>query len=133
MLARYPGHAKRIFDEIVQLKDLDNVSDLASLSHLNAFINETMRLYPTAMTGSSRITSAEGATIDGTFIPGNVQIAAPKYTIFRLESAFEQPLEFIPERWYSRPELIKDSRAFAPFGVGKKSVPFYMEFITMTS
>lgn len=35
-----------------------------------------------------------------------------------MESAFPQPDEFIPERWYSRPELIRDKRAFAPFSVG---------------
>lgn len=36
-----------------------------------------------------------------------------------VESAFEDPESFVPERWYSRPELIKDRRAFVPFGVGK--------------
>jgi cytochrome P450 len=36
-----------------------------------------------------------------------------------VESAFEDPLSFIPERWYSRPEMIRDKSAFAPFGVGK--------------
>ncbi len=35
-----------------------------------------------------------------------------------VERAFEDPLSFIPERWYSRPEMITDKRAFAPFGVG---------------
>jgi cytochrome P450 len=36
-----------------------------------------------------------------------------------VECAFERPDEFIPERWYSRPELIKDKRAYAPFSIGK--------------
>jgi cytochrome P450 family 628 len=31
---------------------------------------------------------------------------------------FPDPLSFIPERWFSRPELIKDKRAFAPFIIG---------------
>lgn len=35
-----------------------------------------------------------------------------------MESAFEDPLSFVPERWYSRPEMIRDKSAFAPFGVG---------------
>ncbi|RYP57497.1 hypothetical protein DL769_009436 [Monosporascus sp. CRB-8-3] len=35
-----------------------------------------------------------------------------------VESAFVSPDEFIPERWYSRPELIRDKRAFGPFGFG---------------
>ncbi|OCL04252.1 cytochrome P450 [Glonium stellatum] len=51
----------------------------------------------------------------------NTKITAPRYTIFRMEKSFEKPLEFIPERWYSQPELIKDRRAFAPFGVGRRA------------
>ena len=38
-------------------------------------------------------------------------------------AAFEHPNDFIPERWYSRPELIHDERAFAPFSVGSCSPP----------
>lgn len=33
-------------------------------------------------------------------------------------TCFVQPEEFIPERWYSRPELIKDLSGFAPFSIG---------------
>lgn len=36
-----------------------------------------------------------------------------------VEAAYADPHEFIPERWYSRPELVKDKRAFAPFGIGQ--------------
>jgi cytochrome P450 len=35
-----------------------------------------------------------------------------------VEVAFEFPDEFIPERWYSRPELVRDKRAFGPFSFG---------------
>lgn len=34
------------------------------------------------------------------------------------ESVYTRASEFIPERWYSRPELIKDHTAFAPFAKG---------------
>lgn len=34
------------------------------------------------------------------------------------EEIYECPLEFIPERWYSNPELIKHKNAFATFGLG---------------
>jgi cytochrome P450 len=37
-----------------------------------------------------------------------------------VESAWSQPNDFIPERWYSRPELIKDKRAYAPFSFGAR-------------
>lgn len=38
-------------------------------------------------------------------------------------AAFESPDDFIPERWYSRPELIHDKRAFGPFSFGTLSLP----------
>lgn len=28
-------------------------------------------------------------------------------------------MSFVPERWYSRPEMVRDKKAFAPFGTGK--------------
>jgi len=30
-------------------------------------------------------------------------------------------MEFVPERWYSKPEMVKNKRAFSPFGNGKCS------------
>ncbi|KAJ5963974.1 uncharacterized protein N7479_003850 [Penicillium vulpinum] len=116
-LARYPMHAEKICEEIQGI-DRENPATLASLPHLTGTINEAMRLLPAVITFSSRLTPPEGLMIDGTFIPGNTKICAPRYTIGR---PYIHPHEFIPERWYSQPELIKDKRAFAPFGVGRTS------------
>ncbi|KAJ5171192.1 uncharacterized protein N7500_003975 [Penicillium coprophilum] len=120
LLARYPIHTEKIYKEI-QGFDIENPAALATLPHLNGSINEAMRLLPAVLTFSSRVTPPEGLMVDGTFIPGNTKICAPRYTIGRLETAYLHPHEFIPERWYSRPELIKNRRAFAPFGVGRTS------------
>lgn len=38
-------------------------------------------------------------------------------TFHAVESCFERAKEVIPERWYSRPEMMKDKRAFAPFAL----------------
>ncbi|KAJ5931968.1 hypothetical protein N7516_006457 [Penicillium verrucosum] len=115
-LARYPIHAEKIYEEIKGV-DRDSPVALATLPHLTGTINEAMRLLPAVLTFSSRVTPPQGLMIDGTFIPGNTKICAPRYTIGRLEMAYVYPHDFIPERWYSQPELIKDKRAFAPFGV----------------
>ena len=53
------------------------------------------------------------------------------------EAIYPRPLEFIPERWYSKPELILHKDAFQPFSSG----PFgcigknlaLMEIRTLTS
>lgn len=34
---------------------------------------------------------------------------------------FVHPDDFIPERWYSEPELILDRSGFAPFSLGESS------------
>jgi len=78
-----------------------------------------MRLLPAVLTFVMRVTPPEGINVDGTFIPGNVTLAAPRFTIGRLESAWKDPLKFCPERWYSKPDMIIDRRAFAPFGLGR--------------
>ena len=54
-----------------------------------------------------------------------------------MEENYVKPLDFIPERWSSKPELIKQKDAFFPFSTG----PFgcigknlaYMEVRTITS
>ncbi|KAF2463953.1 cytochrome P450 [Lindgomyces ingoldianus] len=80
-----------------------NITALSSLPHLNGVISESMRLLPAILTFSSRVTPLEGLKVDGTYIPGNTKICAPRYSIGRC----------------GKPELIKDKRAFAPFGVGR--------------
>ncbi|KAI0128194.1 cytochrome P450 [Hypoxylon sp. NC0597] len=99
--------------------DISDFQRLSGLQHLTATIYESMRLLPASLTSSSRVTPAEGLTIEGTFIPRNTKIAAARYSIGRLVSAYENPDEFIPERWYSKPKLVEDKRAFAPFGIGR--------------
>ncbi|KAF2875739.1 cytochrome P450 [Massariosphaeria phaeospora] len=120
-LATHPSHASRIRAELSAVPDISDARALALLPHLTGTINESMRLLPAVPTFGTRMTPPEGLTFEGTFIPGGVKICSSRYTLGRLEAAFEQPLEFIPERWSTRPELIKDKRAFAPFGSGRTS------------
>ncbi|EED14653.1 cytochrome P450, putative [Talaromyces stipitatus ATCC 10500] len=117
-LALYPDHAEKVYAELLTVNRTDQ-NALARLPHLNGTINESMRLLLAVLTFGYRVTPPEGLTIEGTFIPGSTKICTPRYSIGRLECAYEQPNDFIPERWYRRCELIKDKRAFAPFGVGR--------------
>lgn len=41
-----------------------------------------------------------------------------KLIIVAVEECFERAGDFIPERWYSKREMIKNERAFAPFAQG---------------
>jgi cytochrome P450 len=52
------------------------------------------------------------------FVPGETQVSCPTWSIQRDERYFDRPNEWIPERWTSKPEMIKERRAFVPFGMG---------------
>jgi len=119
-LAKNPRDAEIINQELSKI-DAKSVQEVAALPHLNGAINEAMRLLPAVPTLVTRMTPPEGAMVDGVFIPGNVKMSAPRYSIGRLESAWKEPLKFCPERWYSKPDMIKDEKAFAPFGLGRTS------------
>lgn len=37
-----------------------------------------------------------------------------------VESCFERAEDFVPERWYSKPHMVKNKNAFAPFSIGEQ-------------
>lgn len=62
---------------------------IAHLEHLNAIINETLRLHPPVPSLLQRKTPPEGITVEGTYIPGNTVVACPQYVLGR--SKFQSP------------------------------------------
>ena len=137
-LAQYPEQQQKLYDEIKSV-DVHDARALQHCAHLNAIINETLRLHPVLPTGGLRQTPPEGTIIGGRFIPGHTTIIAPRAITSRrkstrqfilselylpgrrfiVESCYEQPNEFVPERWTTRPEMIRDKSTFVPFGLGK--------------
>ncbi|KAI0007305.1 cytochrome P450 [Xylariaceae sp. FL0662B] len=74
---------------------------LERLPILNGCINECLRVYPVLPKGEIRQTVENGVMINGRWIPPQ--------TLTRLlrivESAFEKPHEFVPERWTMKPNM----------------------------
>ncbi|KAJ5190672.1 uncharacterized protein N7498_009657 [Penicillium cinerascens] len=91
---------------------------IMNIDLLNGIVQEALRLYPPSPSHPTRVTPPEGTMIAGRFIPGNTQVMAPQYVIGRDDRIFPRATEFIPERWYSLPELVTDKNAIAPFSLG---------------
>lgn len=129
-LASSPDVCKKLRDELhscaKERADTElRPDELAKLPYLQACIDETLRLWPAVVDGLQRETPPEGLTIGtekkSTWIPGNVIIKTPSYTLCRDPRAFSRPDEFIPERWTTEPELILDASVYAPFSLGRFS------------
>ncbi|KAL4951186.1 cytochrome P450 [Aspergillus filifer] len=121
-LLNHPDQIEKLRAEFKQYinKNLSEIApeDLAALPHLNAVINETLRLHPPVISGIQRQVPPSGLQIAETFIPGDTIIQIPFYTLFRDERCFHDPDSFIPERWTDKPELTIDSSIFVPFNHG---------------
>ncbi|KAI1505653.1 cytochrome P450 [Biscogniauxia marginata] len=117
--------------EVVKISDKDrnglkeeiDVIALGKLSLMDGCINETMRLYSPLPSGGARQTVDKGVWIGDRWIPPHTVVISPRWSIGRLESAFERPNEFIPERWTTKPTMIKNINAFNAFGTGRHSCP----------
>ncbi|KIX92393.1 uncharacterized protein Z520_11868 [Fonsecaea multimorphosa CBS 102226] len=105
-------------DPLFEAGEVDSVA-LSKSKHLDAVINEALRLHPPVPSGVQRLTPPEGMIIGETFVPGNTIVYVPFYTLFRDERNFRRPEEFIPERWTTNPELTVDASVFVPFSYGK--------------
>ncbi|KAJ2903867.1 L-ornithine-N5-monooxygenase [Zalerion maritima] len=117
-------------DELAKLREelspfyVDGQVDYAKiqkLNRLNGAINEVLRLFPPVPTAIHRVTPPEGITVGHKYIPGGMDVWCSQYAIGRSEHLYPHATSFIPERWYSKPELVVDQKAFSPFSGGAYS------------
>ncbi|KAL8832578.1 MAG: hypothetical protein Q9170_004822 [Blastenia crenularia] len=85
---------------------------------LNAVINETLRLHPAVSTTLTRKTPPSGISVGSVAIPGDMTVWCPQWVLSRDENLYERAEEWVPERWTTRPEMIRDKAAYAPFSTG---------------
>jgi cytochrome P450 len=97
---------------------LPALSDLQQLRYTEMIAKETMRLYPPAF-GLGR-EAIEECEIGGYRVPRKTQIFTFQWATQRDPRFFDQPDEFIPDRW--TPEFIEQLPKFAyfPFGGGPR-------------
>ncbi|KAH6715639.1 L-ornithine-N5-monooxygenase [Leptodontidium sp. MPI-SDFR-AT-0119] len=104
-------HIKKLREELLPLRTSGGTfehQEIHRATHLNAIINETLRLWPVPPTTIMRKTPPEGIIVEGTYIPGNIHVWTPQYVIGHSEYAYASPYEFVAERWSSKPAMIRD-------------------------
>ena len=79
-LALHPKQQEKLRVELSNV-DISDRKTLAGLPHLNGIINEALRIHPPVPTGGYRQSPVNGITISDQYIPGNVTIVAPRYTL----------------------------------------------------
>ncbi|KAF5870852.1 putative benzoate 4-monooxygenase cytochrome p450 protein [Botrytis fragariae] len=98
------------------------IDSIRNLEYLNAVVDEVLRLYNPIPSGPHATTYPQGIEVGGVQIPGNVQVEMSHLVLMTDERYFPQGKSFIPERWTrERPELVRDRRAYIPFGYGVHS------------
>ncbi|PYH92220.1 cytochrome P450 [Aspergillus ellipticus CBS 707.79] len=121
-LARYPEQVQKLRAELANCTPDPNGEyiheKIASLPHLNGFINEALRLHSPIPSIIPRETPPEGIEIDGVYIPGEMTVSCPQWVIGRSEAFYSDAEKVIPERWYKYPEMVKHKSAYAPFLTG---------------
>lgn len=85
-LASDPTEVEKLRGELKTLMKPEapfSVRDVQHAAHLNAVINETLRMHPPVPSGASRITPPEGITIDDVYVPGSTNVTVPQYALGR--------------------------------------------------
>ena len=115
----YMAKLRQEFEPYVDAEGNAQNADLQNLALLNAVMTEALRLHPPVPTAIQRLTPPEGITIGEHHIPGNMKVWSPQYVVSRNEDIYKHAYEFIPERWFSKPELVSnDGKSWAPFSLG---------------
>jgi len=94
------------------------VSDLEKLPYLNAVVHESLRLYPPAFIMARM--NVETVNLGGYEIPPRTTLLASQWVMHRDPRFFEQPEQFIPERWLDGLEHRLPPGAYFPFGDGPR-------------
>jgi len=113
---------QEITDNFNTIADI-NSSTLASLTYLNAIIEETLRMAPPIAGELPRITVEPETIVCGYKFPKGVTLSVFLPGLSRDKRYFTDPDSFIPERWfeegYKRDQSL-GAKAFQPFSLGPR-------------
>jgi cytochrome P450 len=120
LLAQNPDKEQKFHAELdaVLQGRLPTVDDLPKLEYTEMIAKETMRLYPPAYAVGRE--ALEDVEMGGFRVPKGSQLFAFQWVTQRDERYFEEPGEFIPERWTPDRSATVPKYAYFPFGGGPR-------------
>ncbi|KAF1347461.1 putative benzoate 4-monooxygenase cytochrome P450 [Lizonia empirigonia] len=126
-LAKCPQKQKKLqsmLDQTIEGNNAWTYEKVKSVTYIDDWINETLRLRPALLTGGPRETPSKGVQIDEVFIPGNTNVLVPVSLIHRDPRWWQEAQDFVPERFGERRvEMGTDQAPYLPFSMGAYSCP----------
>lgn len=127
-LVKKPEIFKKATEELDRVIGKDRwveEKDIANLPYVYAIAKETMRLHPVAPFLVPR-EAREDCKVDGYDIPKGTIVLVNTWTIARDSEVWENPYEFMPERFLGKDIDVKGHDfELLPFGAGRRMCPGY--------
>ncbi|KAG2262988.1 hypothetical protein Bca52824_070067 [Brassica carinata] len=123
-LIKHPEVMRKAQEEvqrIVGTKSKISNDEIEKMHYLKCVIKETMRLHPAGVV--PRETSSKWITVGGYDIPPKTKVFVNLYSIQRDPKHWENPDEFIPERFVDNNIEFMGSKGYIPFGFGRRNCP----------
>lgn len=118
-LAKYPSAYKKIEEESSAISNRHlTMDDFYILSYSGMVIEETMRLYPPVWVMARK--SYKDDTVSGFHLPAGSTVLINTYGMNHDDSYWQQPFDFIPERFHSDKKGQLHPFLFIPFGAGQR-------------
>ncbi|MCW5589608.1 MAG: cytochrome P450 [Legionellales bacterium] len=120
LLSQYPRVRIQLQAELKNVLNgqLPTITDLPNLVYLKAVIQESLRMYPPIWLISRK--SIQADEIDGYYLPANSNVLMCPFLIQKHSQYWENPRQFIPERFLpdAKPKFSK--HIYLPFGAGPR-------------
>jgi len=125
-LLKHPDITKKAqheLDDVVGHERVVDERDIPQLKYLQAVVTETLRLHPPAPLLLPH-ESTEACEVGGYHIPAKTRIFVNVWAVHRHPSAYENPLDFNPERFVGSGVDMKGTNfQLLPFGSGRRMCP----------
>ncbi|KAJ2921302.1 hypothetical protein H1R20_g15791, partial [Candolleomyces eurysporus] len=130
VLANYPevqAKAQAEIDAVVGSNRLPLITDRENLPYVHAFVKEVSRWYTVLHIGVPHCNS-EDDEYDGYFIPKGTVIFQNNWAMMHDPDVFENPFEFIPERYIKdgKIDLSVPDASRAAFGHGRRNDALFL-------